>query len=81
MKRHFFLKRILFILFLTGSISFLRAGIAGGIDIFGYLENRFFLVENRDVSWNDFNEKFKLGDYNRLRLQLKASPSEKVTLR
>jgi hypothetical protein len=80
MKRRFFLKRILLIIFLTGSISFLSAGIDGSIDIFGYLENRFFLVDNRDVSWNDFNEKFKLGDYNRLRLQLKVSPSEKVTV-
>jgi hypothetical protein len=51
-----------------------------GIDIFGYFENRFFVLENRGVSWDDFNEKFKLGDYNRLRLKYQASPSDKVTV-
>lgn len=49
-------------------------------DIFGYLENRFFLIDNKDIAWDDFNEKFKLGDYNRLRLKLKANPSDKVTV-
>lgn len=50
------------------------------IDIFGYFENRFFVVENRGVSWENFNDKFKLGDYNRLRLKYEASPSDKVTV-
>jgi hypothetical protein len=49
-------------------------------DIFGYFENRFFLVNNTDTGWNNLKEKFKLGDYNRLRLKLKASPSKKVTV-
>ncbi|NIM12884.1 MAG: hypothetical protein GTO45_12225 [Candidatus Aminicenantes bacterium] len=80
MKWHFFLKGILFIFSLTISTIFLKADSNSSTDIFGYLENRFFLVGNRDVSWDDFNEKFKLGDYNRLRLKLEASPSEKVTV-
>lgn len=50
------------------------------IDIFGYYENRFFLLDQRDIPWDNFKEKFKLGDYNRLRLKLKASPSKKVTV-
>lgn len=49
-------------------------------EIFGYLENRFFLIDNKDMAWDDFNEKFKIGDYNRLRLKLKANLSEKVTV-
>ncbi len=50
------------------------------VDIFGYYENRFFLLNHKDISWNNFKEKFKLGDYNRLRLKMKTSPSEKVTV-
>ena len=50
------------------------------VDIFGYFENRFFMVNHREFTWNDFSDKFKLGDYNRLRLNLKAKPSEKVVL-
>ncbi len=50
------------------------------VDIFGYFENRFFLVNHRDLSWDCFSDKFKLGDYNRLRLNLQAKPSEKVIL-
>jgi hypothetical protein len=80
MKRFFFLKGILFIFSFIISTIFLTAASNSSTDIFGYLENRFFLVDNRDVSWNDFNDKFKLGDYNRLRLKLEASPSEKVTV-
>ena len=49
-------------------------------DIFGYFENRFFLLNNTDIGWDNFKEKFKLGDYNRLRLKLKASPSKKLTV-
>ncbi|MCP5052531.1 MAG: hypothetical protein GY940_35510, partial [bacterium] len=50
------------------------------MDIFGYFENRFFLVNNTGIGWDNFKEKFKLGDYNRLRLKYKASPSKKVTV-
>ncbi|MCP5052533.1 MAG: hypothetical protein GY940_35520 [bacterium] len=42
--------------------------------------NRFFLVNNTGIGWDNFKEKFKLGDYNRLRLKYKASPSKKVTV-
>jgi hypothetical protein len=54
--------------------------LRAGVDIFGYFENRFFLVDNLDVKWENFKDKFSLGDYNRLRLQMKASPSKKVTV-
>ena len=47
-------------------------------DIFGYFENRFFLVQPPSQDCGD--EKIKLGDYNRLRLKLKASPSDKVVV-
>jgi hypothetical protein len=49
-------------------------------DIFGYFENRFFLLEDPKQSWENIKEKLSLGDYNRLRLKLKASTSEKVVL-
>lgn len=49
-------------------------------DIFGYFENRFFLVEYPKIAWDNLEDKFKLGDYNRLRLHLKASPAQKVTV-
>jgi hypothetical protein len=50
------------------------------MDIFGYFENRFFLLNHLDMSWKNLNQKFSLGDYNRLRLKYQASPSEKVTV-
>ncbi|UCH93952.1 MAG: hypothetical protein JSV88_27300, partial [Candidatus Aminicenantes bacterium] len=50
------------------------------VDIFGYFENRFFLLNHLDMSWKNLNDKFSLGDYNRLRLKYQASPSEKVTV-
>ena len=46
----------------------------------GYLENRFYLINNQDFPWSDFSEKFKLADYNRLRLRLKANPSDQVSV-
>ena len=48
-------------------------------DIFGYYENRFFLLQTCDNLFGD-GEHYKLGDYNRLRLKLKATPSEKVAV-
>jgi len=70
------MKRFLILLLLVMPVSYLTADI----DISGYFENRFFLVEHTDVGWKDLKEKFDLGDYNRLRLILKASPSKKVTV-
>lgn len=64
------------LVFLIVSGSFLGAGV----DIFGYFENRFFLLDNPEVDWNNIGEKFSLGDYNRLRLKYQASPSDKVTV-
>lgn len=67
---------MLFIFLLVVSYSFLTAET----DLFGYFENRFYLVEDPSISWDNLGEKFYLGDYNRLRLKLKASPSKKVTV-
>jgi len=71
----FFLFGLFTIMCLSGQLS-----AEVDLSIFGYLENRFFLVNQTDVSWEEFKEKFLLGDYNRLRLNLKAKPSEKVTV-
>jgi hypothetical protein len=65
----------IFLLFL----SFLLP-LNAAADIFGYFENRFYLIDYPWVSWEQFNDKFKLGDYNRLRLKFEASPSQKVTV-
>lgn len=43
----------------------------------GYYENRFFLIFNTIKSDQSENN-IKTGDYNRLRLKLKASPAEKI---
>ena len=55
---------------------------AGELDIFGYFENRAFVIENSDEewSWKNLGYKLRLGDYNRLRLMLKALPSKKVSV-
>jgi hypothetical protein len=52
--------------------------LPAGIEISGYFENRFYLTLEPEVEWCDIGEKFNLGDYNRLRLILMASPSDKV---
>jgi len=46
-------------------------------DFFGYYENRFFLIFNTGSVETGSGDVFT-GDYNRLRLMLKASPAEKV---
>jgi hypothetical protein len=51
-----------------------------GVNISGYFENRFYLALNPDQKWCDLKDKVDLGDYNRLRLLLKASPSDKVNV-
>ncbi len=73
-------KRLLSVLFLVLSLSLSCFPLFADMDIFGYFENRFFLVDNSEISWDNFKEKFKLGDYNRLRLKYKTSPSKKVTV-
>jgi len=48
-------------------------------DLFGYFENRFFLINDPEINWNNIDDKFDISDYMRLRLKYKASPSEKLT--
>ncbi|MCP4150428.1 MAG: DUF3373 domain-containing protein [bacterium] len=67
-------------LFFALLLFLLPSFLSGAIDFSGYFENRFFLLNHKDVKWENLKEKFELGDYNRLRLKLKASPSEKVTV-
>ncbi len=45
----------------------------------GYYENRFFLIFNT-ASIENSDNKILMGDYNRLRLILKSTPSEKVRI-
>lgn len=66
------------ILLLSTAVFPLKTAL--NLDIFGYFENRAFIIENPDESWKDLGEKLRLGDYNRLRLHHKASPSKKVTV-
>ncbi|MCP4229082.1 MAG: hypothetical protein GY771_02905, partial [bacterium] len=70
------MKILIAVLLLMLTASFVSADV----DIFGYYENRFFVMDNRDIAWDNIKEKFQLGDYNRLRLKYKTSPSEKVTV-
>lgn len=71
---------LLFILLGIGfnSISIWADSVPG--DLSGYFENRFFLVEYPGIDWNNLDDKFQIGDYNRLRLRYKVSPSDKVTI-
>jgi hypothetical protein len=73
-KAYFFFCLLLFFLILSSSF------LIANVDIFGYYENRFFLINNHEKSWKNLKEKFSLGDYNRLRLKYEASPSKKVTV-
>ncbi len=56
--------------------------LCGELDLSGYFENRAFVIENPDEqwSWENLGDKLRLGDYNRLRLILKALPSKKVSV-
>jgi len=68
-----------FLLFLAGiflATTLLRAES----EWFGYYENRFFLISKKTIPWSSFNEKIELGDYNRLRLNFKASPATKMSV-
>jgi hypothetical protein len=75
MKKTMKLQAAIFLL-LLGVMLPLHASV----NLFGYFENRFYLVESPWISWERFNDKFKLGDYNRMRLKYEVSPSEKVTV-
>lgn len=52
----------------------------GKYEIFGCFENRFFLLEDPEKSWDNLTEKFSIGDYNRLRLKQTFSPSQKISV-
>ena len=65
---------LLFIL--LSCLSTLRADL----DIFGYYENRFFILTKGNLSLREISERFSLGDYNRLRLQFKSSVSKNISL-
>ncbi|UCH94127.1 MAG: hypothetical protein JSV88_28190 [Candidatus Aminicenantes bacterium] len=75
MKGNFFTVYLVFLFSL-----FSPCPLQAEVDIFGYFENRLFVVENPEESWEKPGEKLRLGDYNRLRLKYKASPSKKVTV-
>ena len=65
-------------------LFFLLAGQAllhsSGLEIFGYYENRFYILSTGGLSFPDFGENLSLGDYNRVRLQFKSSASENISL-
>lgn len=68
-------------------LSFLLFFLAGYVclfafelETFGYYENRFFLLSSENFSLQNINENLSLGDYNRLRLQLRSSVSENISL-
>jgi len=48
-------------------------------DFSGYFENRFFLLNDTPVSWSNLDEKFSIGDYNRLRLQYSHNLGNKIS--
>ena len=54
--------------------------LTANVDISGYLENRFYTINNMEIDWSDLENKFKLADYNRLRLKFKANPSDSVSV-
>ena len=65
------------LLFLMIGCAFL---FADDLEIFGYYENRFFVLSRGKLSFQNINENFSLGDYNRLRLQFKSSVAENISL-
>ncbi len=70
------LKKLLLFSFL---IFFLLIELMPVTEFSGYYENRFFLIFNNFGSEQSDN-KISVGDYNRLRLKLKAIPSDKVKI-
>jgi hypothetical protein len=74
------IKFLLLSIFLT--LGLLDSCLEGTLKISGYFENRLFVIENPAAAWawDKLGEKLRLGDFNRLRLQHKAAPSEKVTV-
>lgn len=54
--------------------------LSGETDIFGYFENRFFLINAFEEDPNEDGNNIYLGDYNRIRLKLKSEPAKNVTV-
>lgn len=71
------MKNIKMLLFFVFYLSLFKV-LPAAADISGYLENRFYLVAQPWVTGNEGQEKFSLGEYNRLRLMLDASPADRV---
>jgi hypothetical protein len=67
-------------LYLWGLLLFISIPISAQLDFSGYFENRLFVLGDSNTPWKRFNEKFSLGDYNRLRLMMKNSPIADVTV-
>ena len=65
------------LLFFIAGHAFL---LAFDLETFGYYENRFFILSSGRLSFRNFSENYSLGDYNRLRLQLRSSASENISL-
>ncbi len=68
-------------------LSFLLFFVAGHVfvysfdlEIFGYYENRLFVLSHGKLSLQNINENYSLGDYNRLRLQFRSSVSENISM-
>ncbi len=68
-------KTVIIVIIILSTIT-----LPGETDIFGYFENRLFMIYSYDEILENDTEKISFGDYNRLRLKLKATPSESVTL-
>ncbi len=66
-----------FILFFIAGRAFI---FAFDLEVFGYYENRFFILSRGKLSLQNINENFSLGDYNRLRLQFRSSVAENISL-
>ncbi len=49
-------------------------------EIFGYYENRFYVLSTGELNFQNFGENLSLGDYNRLRLQFRSSASQNISL-
>lgn len=67
--------RIFFLIILIVFIS--ELSIYPEVDIFGYYENRFYLIFDNSIKTDNAN-KVNIGDYNRIRLKFKAVPAKKV---
>ena len=65
------------LLFLLSGHAFL---FPSDLEIFGYYENRFYVLSTGELNFQNFGENLSLGDYNRLRLQFRSSASQNISL-